>query len=213
MGKREKDRGFAFEREVCRLFSLWWSGGSDDMLLWRTAGSGSCATTRRKGGKATKGQDGDVGAIDPAIAPLIRFWNVECKHGYKASSFHDLLDRPRGHSPPDPWHWMKHSRTCAEASGALFWCVIWRRTRRRILLACPHDAALLIGAGPALATLDGHCLGELGDVAVYSADDFFSNAKPALVCDAVHRADTGTLPDWIRRSTTDHQPEDVSSVH
>ena len=58
-------KGSVFEREICKELSLWITSGERDDIFWRTAGSGGRATMRKKSGKTTANQEGDVCATDP----------------------------------------------------------------------------------------------------------------------------------------------------
>jgi len=55
-----KTKGGEFERLIAKRLSLWLSNGERDDLFWRTNGSGSRHTTRKKLDKDTEGQDGDI---------------------------------------------------------------------------------------------------------------------------------------------------------
>ena len=70
-----KGKGSSYEREICRLLSLWWTEGVSDDYFWRTAGSGAMAKTRSKVGKKTHGHYGDIQAVHPDGEPLIRVWS------------------------------------------------------------------------------------------------------------------------------------------
>lgn len=87
MGRRGSKPGFgsqkggAFERKMCKTLSLWVSGNTRDDLYWRTALSGGVATIRnRKKGLKIRSQLGDIAAVDPKGARLLRYFFVECKH-------------------------------------------------------------------------------------------------------------------------------------
>ncbi len=60
-------KGSNFEREICKLLSLWWTNDKRDDIFWRTSGSGARATTRSKTKQKTFGQYGDVQATDPIL--------------------------------------------------------------------------------------------------------------------------------------------------
>lgn len=78
-------KGGNFEREVAKDLSLWWTENERDDVFWHTGGSGARATTRKKFGKDTKYQFGDISFTDPIGKPLIDRWNIECKTGYGKS--------------------------------------------------------------------------------------------------------------------------------
>lgn len=75
-------KGGTFENEVCRELSLWISEGKRDDLFMRSQSSGGRFTQRRKSGKDTAYQGGDITFSDPLGEPLIKNWNIEAKTGY-----------------------------------------------------------------------------------------------------------------------------------
>lgn len=79
-------KGGAFEREMCSKMSLWYTDGERDDIFYRTGGSGGRATMRRKVGKTTEGQAGDLTYTDPIGKPLVDRWNIEFKTGYSSRS-------------------------------------------------------------------------------------------------------------------------------
>jgi hypothetical protein len=89
-----KHKGSAFEREIARTLSLWWTKGERDDIFARTMSSGAWGTGRAKLGRRTANQYGDLQAIDPIGQPLIDICCFELKIGYGNWSFLDMLDRP-----------------------------------------------------------------------------------------------------------------------
>lgn len=90
-------KGGSFEREIAVKLSLWWSGGKRSDIFYRSQASGGRFTVRRKTGKDTALQGGDITASDPVGEPLIKVWSIECKTGYgkktdKGISRWDILD-------------------------------------------------------------------------------------------------------------------------
>jgi hypothetical protein len=81
-----KHKGGEWERGVCRILSKWWSGGSDEDLCWRTAGSGAKATMVGGG----QFYFGDIGPVGPRMIPLFRVFNVDVKH-YKNLDITEVL--------------------------------------------------------------------------------------------------------------------------
>jgi len=130
-------KGAAYEREVCRLLSLWWSGEERDDLFWRSANSGAMAKTRSKVGKNTFGQYGDVQATDPEGQPLLDVFTIELKRGYNHTSFADMLDK-REKAAEQLWETFFHQvRQDTENARSLAWMVIWRRDRREAIVFLP----------------------------------------------------------------------------
>jgi len=90
-------KGGNFEREVAKTLSLWWTEGKREDIFYRSHASGGRFTMRRKSGKDTALQGGDITASDPIGEPLIKRWSIECKTGYgkktdKGIVRWDLLD-------------------------------------------------------------------------------------------------------------------------
>lgn len=75
-------KGGDFEREIARDLSLWWSDNKRDDIFYRSHSSGGRFTMRRKTGKDTAGQGGDITASDPIGEPLTKNWSIEIKTGY-----------------------------------------------------------------------------------------------------------------------------------
>lgn len=86
------EKGSEFEREIAKKLGLWWTAGARDDIFWRTSTSGAWAHNRRKSGKATFGQTGDLQAIDPLGQPFFDLFCIELKRGYKRWDLLDLLD-------------------------------------------------------------------------------------------------------------------------
>lgn len=133
MGKSSK--GANFEREICKKLSLWWSNGERDDIFWRTAGSGAMATTRRKRGKNTFGQEGDIQAVDPIGQPLLDKVVIELKRGYSSNTLSDLLDIPNNRKEPQYVTFIKQAIRESKAQGTKKnWMLIIKRDRRDALI-------------------------------------------------------------------------------
>jgi hypothetical protein len=75
-----KRKGSAFEREMCRVISLFWSNNSYKDLCWRSASSGVRGTTTSSHLRSkVKGYFGDLTATSPLIEPLFKVFSIECK--------------------------------------------------------------------------------------------------------------------------------------
>ncbi len=85
-------KGGSFENEVCKELSKWWTEGERDDVFRRTAGSGGKATSRRKRGRDTAFEFGDISFSDDIGKPFIDLFNIECKTGYSTKSKWDVLD-------------------------------------------------------------------------------------------------------------------------
>lgn len=173
-------KGSEFERETCRLLSLWWSNGRHDDLFWRTATSGARATARAKKGKKTRSHAADICATDEVGLPLTRYVCLELKKGFHGgATVQDLLDSRKG--TPKYREWIDKTRATARAAGVPHWMVIHCRDRREQVVLFPHrafPAACGSGlAGPSLVlTLDGR-----GPVVMCRLADFFAAVSPREV--------------------------------
>ena len=133
-----KAKGNAFEREMCRILSLWWTGGKADDCFWRTSNSGGRATVRDRKGKATSGHHGDVSATDGRGKPLLDLLTIELKRGYNSFSAMDILDKPDGGATQVWEEWISQATESAEGAGTLFWLIIAKKDRREVIVAVPN---------------------------------------------------------------------------
>jgi len=133
-------KGSGFEREVAKALSMWWSSYERDDIFWRSSNSGGRATARRKRGKTTQGQAGDIAATDPVGAPLMRWLSIECKDGYSIASLDRLVDSPLSRGACTLKDFFAQAATAAIADNAIGWAVIHRRPRRGWLVYIPISA-------------------------------------------------------------------------
>lgn len=180
MGRKGSD----FERDVCRRLSLWWSGGKDDDLFWRTAGSGARATSRGKKGKGTTGHYGDVAATSHEGAPLLDLLTFELKRGRSKFTIQDLLDKPPRAARQEYEDWIDQAIASHKAAGSLAWAVVFRRDKRVACVMAPYalwrrlvDAGASVAEAVPLLTLS--CGG--GAVVLLRLDDFLAGVTPDLV--------------------------------
>lgn len=123
-------KGSSYEREICKKLSLWWTYGEDDDVFWRTAGSGARATGRRKQGKKTFGQDGDIQATNPIGQPFVDLFAVEIKRGYKDANPMSVFDHKPG-KPLCPFlKFIQQADRACSSSESPFWLIIHKRDRK-----------------------------------------------------------------------------------
>jgi hypothetical protein len=136
------NKGGQFERDLCRVLSVWWAGDPDtDVLFWRTSQSGGRATQRAKSGRRTHAAHcGDIAALDERGAPLTRLITFEAKRGYPATTLHAMLD----HHPSRPFpksdtypHWIDQASAAAAHAGTPYWCVVHARPGRDWMATLP----------------------------------------------------------------------------
>lgn len=86
-------KGADFERSLAKRLSLWWTKGERDDIFWRSQQSGGRATQRKKQGKATANQEGDLTVMDAAGQPFIDKIVVEAKCGYPSFSIEGEINK------------------------------------------------------------------------------------------------------------------------
>ena len=129
---RGNQKGSAFERLICKELSMWWSGGKRDDIFWRTAGSGARATQRRKSGRDTYGQHGDVQAIDPIGELLTDLFSIELKRGYNKINLLELVTKPE--KKTGFVEFVNQAERQKEESGTPYWMIIFKRDREMPLV-------------------------------------------------------------------------------
>lgn len=122
-------KGSQFERQICKRLSAWWAPGRDD-VFWRSSQSGGRATQRAKSGKSTFGSYGDIAAVDPIGAPLIKVFTIELKRGKSHGCPTDLIDLPTGLKPQPFEKTLRQVMRSAEQAGSISWLIISQRDRR-----------------------------------------------------------------------------------
>lgn len=131
------NKGSQFERDICKQLSLWWTKGENDDVFWRSASSGGRATQRKKQGKKTFGQDGDVQATNPIGQRLIDVTVIEIKKGYNKSTLVDLLDKGSKNAKQQYEKWFEKIEQESKDAGAFAWMLIHKRDRREALVFIP----------------------------------------------------------------------------
>lgn len=176
-------KGSAFEREMCKAFSLWWTKGKRDDIFWRTSGSGGRATIRTQKNKKTFGQYGDMQATDPVGQPLIDLCSIEMKHGYKGANPFDCFDYTGKQHPVFMKFIEQCSRECVEGS-APFWLLITRRHTKRTLITIPFKLRQLLlkhitkKVPFAIIRFEEYEYGKTYSIFTMSLYDFFELVKP-----------------------------------
>jgi hypothetical protein len=197
-------KGSSFEREICKKLSLWWTDGENDSVFWRTSNSGGRATIRSKAGKATKGQEGDIAAIDRIGEPFIKALTVEIKRGYSSYSVADMFDYRSTAAEQQYEQWIKQVSTARESSGSCSWMLITKRNQRDTIVFVP--TTLMVWLKGVIGPLRLHFLSEsnLGltvrngpdperqywyEVSVYRLDDWLDNVKRPYIERLVNSGD------------------------
>jgi len=187
-------KGGAYEREMCRFLSLWWTGGKREDVFWRTACSGARATIRSKVNKKTFGSYGDIAVVDPIGLPLVHAFTVELKRGYPSSTAVDILDSQNSRY----LDWFKKAEATSTLAGSRSWLLIHKRDRRDALIFIPFLVFRLLPlkfVERSVITYGAIKQGDVSKVSCCRLDDFVVN---------VHRKDIEGLldndyKDWIKQ--------------
>lgn len=126
-------KGSAFEREISKKLSLWWTEGERDDVFWRTSQSGGRATTRFKSGKSTAGSGGDLTFIDEIGKPLIDYFLIELKRGYtKDIDVLSVIDNGSNKKPPTLLQFWEQAERDRELNNRAKSLVIFKRDKHQI---------------------------------------------------------------------------------
>ena len=143
-----KEKGNAYERELCVIFSKWWSGGKSEDLFYRTHGSGGRATSRARFGKQTPGSDGDLMCVDPDGQVFIDRFSIEAKNGYGMEwSVQDILEKtPRSAKRLFEEFWEQAVRSATHANKEPL--LVFKKNRRQDILCVRTSVAGHLGLLP-----------------------------------------------------------------
>jgi hypothetical protein len=131
-------KGSAFERDTCRLLSLWWTAQKRDDIFWRSAGSGARAKTRSKTGRSTFGQYGDIQCVDPIGSALTSVCTIELKRGYTKSTFSDAVEKPDKAAQQMFEKFLEQAITDSRNAKTPFWMLITRRDKKQSMVFIPN---------------------------------------------------------------------------
>lgn len=187
-----KMKGSDFEREVCKRFSLWWTGNRRDDIFWRSQASGARATQRA--GKRTAGQYGDITASDPSGNPLIDLITIEIKRGYSAMTIQDILDRGPAQTAQQEWEkFICQAVGSHNMAGSFAWMILARRDRRTAWVYFP--AYLRIALREAGAFANGRPVPSL---------EMYVDIRDARRVATYHSIFATTWENWLANVTPEH---------
>lgn len=128
-------KGSAFEREIAKQLSLWWTQGPNPRsdVFWRTSQSGGRATSRAKKGQSTVNAHGDLAAVDPIGQPFLDKFTLELKRGNSHGTIADLLDADGATELPIQCTLRQAIRSHKETKSQ-GWMVIHKRDRKLPLI-------------------------------------------------------------------------------
>jgi len=179
-------KGPSFERDQCRLWSLWWTNGEADDVFWRTSGSGARATTRSKKGVTTKNSYGDMGALDSVGEPLTNYFLFEFKRGYTGSSFLDYVDMKNKKKAELVNFWLKAEEDRANADRH-YTILVLRRNRREEVMATNavffNELGSIIGVKAMKKIMDPGLVLQFSNttITVFSQKTFLEVVKPERI--------------------------------
>lgn len=137
-------KGSAYEREICKKLSLWWTGNKDDDVFWRTQASGARATIRAKQGKKLRGQVGDVSATDGRGKRLCQAFTISIKRGYKDCTMQDILDVLENRKEPVMLGWIKECIQHCQQAETLAWMLVVKRNQRKTMVLFPGYIRMML---------------------------------------------------------------------
>jgi len=81
MKKKNKSKsiGSDYERVIAKKLSEWFTGSDEELVCWRTAGSGSVGTFQKKKGKSGKNFDGDFQCSDSRYEKFFNKYFMDSK--------------------------------------------------------------------------------------------------------------------------------------
>lgn len=201
-------KGGAYEREVAKTLSLWWSGGKTDAVFWRTSNSGGRATVRGRRNLATVNQHGDLCAVDSTGQPFLDLFVCELKRGYSGESIANLLDRHPRMAMQTYEAWIDKAERDREAAGVPYWLLIARRDGRAAMAYLPEEALCRLVA--ASGKFDSPTITTIASIFVGVRRKVVKNGKVTkqLTAPRTMRISALRLDEFLR----DHSPESVRCV-
>lgn len=159
-------KGAGFEREVCRLLSLWITKGEDTDTFWRSAMSGGRATLLAKKGKRGANAAGDICATGAAGHALTDRYFIECKFYARLDILPFLLGQRRGKL------WTFWEQVCAQAA---------QHHKAPMLIARQNQLPAFVVMFPSSSPQTAAALLEMhGGLCVYWFAELFPTPKPKL---------------------------------
>ncbi len=133
-----KPKGASAEREVAKMFSLWWTNGEADDIFYITAGSGARQTTRRKQGKDTANSAGDLNYLDIDGKLLIDSVLFEIKRGYNNTlDLLSIVDAKRGKKPNILLQWITKAEQEREENNRQYIFLVIKRDYKEYFILFP----------------------------------------------------------------------------
>ena len=162
-----KAKGAQFERDCCRMLSLWVSNGEQEDCFWRSAMSGGRSTVAFAKGKRLTAQAGDITCTSPTGMPFAKRFLAECKF-YRDLDFLAAIDR-KGRFAKF-WRTISNEAVAHNRHPMLF----AKQNRTPLFICLGWQGMLFLGYPTALAAITFPGI----DAHLILADRFFKECKP-----------------------------------
>jgi hypothetical protein len=122
--------GSSFERDVSKFLSKWIQGTEKPYLFWRMPASGGLATISEENVDLS----GDIRSLSPKSEWFTEKYSVECKNGYKKTSFWQHFKKIKGFNLEHFW------RQCVDdaSKGDKEPMLIYRKKGQKELVGFDH---------------------------------------------------------------------------
>lgn len=122
-----KGKGSAFERDVCKRLSVWWTGDPKGDCFWRSAMSGGRSTVT-----GTSTGAGDIVGTTARGDELVQLVTFEVKRGYPTADPFAMVEGPRGSSVFEGF--IDQAEESRRVAGSRMWSIIHKRDRRNAMI-------------------------------------------------------------------------------
>lgn len=163
-----KAKGSGYERDICKMLTVWLTGKDKPYVWWRSPSSGALATITAQNPNLT----GDIISVLPEGGFLTDVFSIEIKVGYPKSSFNKFFSNAKNNEIEMFW---KQATTDAGKSKKEP-MLVYKKDRKEPLVFIREYVK---NKFPSLEELNYFIL-KFGDerVSVFNTDDFFTKVKP-----------------------------------
>lgn len=122
-----KGKGSAFEREICKKLSVWWTQNPKGDCFWRSAMSGGRSTVT---GTATGA--GDIVGTTAKGDELVQLITFELKRGYPTADPFAMVESKAGSKVFEGF--ITQAEESRRVAGSAMWSIIHRRDRKQSMI-------------------------------------------------------------------------------
>jgi len=130
MGGKSKRIGSGYERECANIISKWMTGSDEELVCWRTSGSGSVGTNRKKKGLNGNHVDGDLQCLDTNLYG--DFFNLFFIDSKSLGSVHLMIINPKNKKSNQLFSEWRKVVSDAKTSGKIPMMLVKARNDRKI---------------------------------------------------------------------------------